>query len=64
MALLRMSESKSSSTIFCDATARALSVVTSMPGAGLRQHDGAKTRSPLISTMHARQLPSGRMPSM
>jgi hypothetical protein len=64
MALSGMSESRSSSTIFCDATARALSVVTSMPGAGLRQHEAASTRSPLTSTTQARQLPSGRMPSL
>ena len=37
---------------------------TSIPGAGARQHDGASTRSPLISTMQARQLPSGRMPGV
>ena len=43
---------------------RALSLVTSMPGAGFRQHDAASTRSPFTSTMHARQLPSGRMPSL
>jgi hypothetical protein len=30
-----------------------------MPAVGCRQHDGASARSPLISTMHARQLPSG-----
>jgi hypothetical protein len=40
-----------------------LSLVTSMPRR-LRQHDGASTRSPLISTMHERQLPSGRMPGL
>ena len=33
---------------------------TSMPLAGARQHEGANTRSPLISTTHARQLPSAR----
>ena len=40
-----MSEASSSTTIFC-ADARGLSVLTSMPGAGARQHDGASTRSP------------------
>ena len=35
-----------------------------MSFAGARQHDGASTRSPLISTMQARQLPSGRRPSL
>ncbi len=49
-------------TIFCDVFARLDSVDTSIPGAGARQHDGASTRSPLISTTHARQLPSGRIP--
>ena len=34
------------------------------PSSGARQHDGASTRSPLISTMQARQLPSARMPSL
>ncbi len=54
----------SSSTIFCECTARALTLETSMSLAGLRQHEGASTRSPLISTMQARQLPSGRRPSL
>ena len=58
-----MSATSSSSTIFW-CRARALSVVTSMPACGVRQHDGASTRSPLISTTQARQLPSGRMPSL
>jgi hypothetical protein len=34
------------------------------PVAGVRQQEGASTRSPLISTMQARQLPSGRMPGV
>jgi hypothetical protein len=50
----------SSTTIFCECTARCELLCTSMPLAGARQHEGASTRSPLISTMHARQLPSGR----
>ena len=58
------SDSSSSSTSFCDLSTRSLSVVTFMPAVGVRQHDGASTRSPLISTMHARQLPSARMPSL
>ena len=33
---------------------------TFMPGVGLRMHEAASTRSPSISTMQARQLPSGR----
>ena len=55
-----MSESSSSSTIFCDASARAELVVTSMPALGKRQQEGASARSPLISTTQARQLPSER----
>ena len=58
------SDASSSTIIFCAWTARALSLVTSMPATGVRQHDGASVRSPLISTMHERQLPSARMPSM
>jgi hypothetical protein len=50
----------SSTTIFCECSARCEVLSTSMPFAGERQHEGASTRSPLISTMHARQLPSGR----
>ena len=59
-----MSLASSSSTIFCECNARGLFVVTSMPGWATRQQDAASTRSPLTSTMQARQLPSGRMPSM
>ena len=44
----------------CEVTARALVLVTVIPSAGRRQHEGASTRSPSISTMHTRQLPSGR----
>ena len=33
---------------------------TFMPGATLRWQEAASTRSPSTSTMHARQLPSGR----
>src|ERR1041384_397976 len=55
-----ISDSKSSRTIFCDATARPALVVTSMPGVGYRQQDGASARSPLISTTQARQVPSER----
>ena len=54
------SETSSSITIFCAATARALSVFTFMPTVGVRLQDAASTRSPSISTMQARQLPSGR----
>ena len=44
--------------------ARALFEVTTIPSVGKRQQDGARTRSPLISTMQVRQLPSGLIPSM
>ena len=40
--------------------ARALRVCTTMPGSGRRMHDAASVRSPSISTMQTRQLPSGR----
>ncbi len=59
-----MSASSSSSTIFCDLTARSLSVVTFMPALGLRQQDGASTRSPPISTTQARQLPTDSSPGL
>ena len=55
-----MSDSRSSSTIFCEVSARGELVVTSIPGVGKRQHEGASARSPLISTTQARQLPSER----
>ena len=35
-------------------------VLTTMPSVGLRIQDAAKTRSPSISTIQARQLPSAR----
>jgi hypothetical protein len=35
-----------------------------MPGHRLRQQLGASVRSPAISTTQARQLPSGRRPSL
>ena len=54
------SATSSSITIFCAETARALSVFTFMPTDGVRLHEAASTRSPSISTMQARQLPSGR----
>ena len=41
-------------------SARTESVVTRIPDFGLRMHEAASTRSPSISTMQARQLPSGR----
>ena len=41
-------------------TARALSDYTFIPTVGVRLQDAASTRSPSISTMQARQLPSGR----
>ena len=54
------SASRSSMTIARALTARSLAVRTTMPGAGLRMQDAASTRSPSISTMQARQLPSAR----
>ena len=56
----RMLLAKSSKTISRDFLARSVSVLTTMPVAGLRMHEAASTRSPSISTMQARQLPSGR----
>ncbi len=40
--------------------ARSVAVLTFMPTPGVRLHEAASTRSPSISTMQARQLPSGR----
>jgi hypothetical protein len=40
--------------------ARSVAVRTFMPMAGVRLQEAASTRSPSISTMQARQLPSGR----
>src|SRR5580692_4707404 len=42
--------------------ARSVAVLTFMPTPGARMHEAASTRSPSISTMHARQFPSGRYP--
>ncbi len=41
-------------------SARFDAVCTRIPVVGLRMHEAASTRSPSISTMQARQLPSGR----
>ena len=59
-----MSDCSSSSTSFCDFSARSLSLLTFMPGVAARQHDGASTRSPSISTMQARQLPTASSPGL
>ena len=40
--------------------ARSEAVITLMPAVGLRMHEAASTRSPSISTMQTRQLPSAR----
>ena len=40
--------------------ARSEAVSTVMPSLGVRMQDAASTRSPSISTMQARQLPSAR----
>ena len=54
------SATSSSITILRAVFARSLLVVTSMPAVGLRMQEAASTRSPLISTMQARQFPSAR----
>ncbi len=54
------SATSSSSTILRAFSARSVPVWTFMPTAGMRLQDGARTRSPSISTMQTRQLPSGR----
>ena len=59
-----MSDCSSSSTNFCDLSARWLSVVTFMPGVAARQHAGASVRSPAISTTQARQLPTASRPGL
>ena len=41
-------------------SARSVVVLTTMPSEGVRMHDAASTRSPSISTIQARQLPSLR----
>ncbi len=52
---------RSSSTTMARAfSARSLFVVTTIPASGLRMQEAARTRSPSISTMQARQLPSAR----
>jgi len=40
--------------------ARSVSVLIFIPGVGVRMQLAANTRSPSISTMQTRQLPSGR----
>ena len=54
------SVTSSSNTIRRAALARSEPVFTFMPGVGLRMQLAASTRSPSISTMQARQLPSAR----
>ncbi len=54
------SASSSSKTMERDFFARSVDVATFMPAAGLRMQEAAKVRSPSISTMQARQLPSAR----
>ncbi len=56
----RMLLASSSNTMWRDFFARSLSVLTFMPGTGLRMQEAASTRSPSTSTMQARQLPSVR----
>jgi hypothetical protein len=59
-----MSDSSISTTICWLLRARGLAACTFMPGVGARQQLGASVRSPAISTTQARQLPSGRRPSL
>ena len=54
------SATRSSSTMRRASSARGEAARTTMPSVGVRRQEGARTRSPSISTMHARQLPSGR----
>ena len=54
------SATSSSMTILRAVVAREVWLCTFMPTAGMRLQDGASTRSPSISTMQTRQLPSGR----
>ena len=54
------SATSSSSTMARALVARSVADLTFMPTAGVRLHEAASTRSPSISTMQARQLPSGR----
>ena len=54
------SVSSSSATILRAVLARSVWVLTFMPGVGVRRQLAASTRSPSISTMQTRQLPSGR----
>ena len=50
----------SSTTMRRAVLARSVWVLTFMPGVGVRMQLAASTRSPSISTMQTRQLPSGR----
>ena len=54
------SATRSSITMRREAAARSVAVCTTIPGPARRWHEAASTRSPSISTMHARQLPSAR----
>ncbi len=58
------SVSSSSATILRAVLARSVWVLTFMPGVGVRMQLAASTRSPSISTMQTRQLPSGRYPGL
>jgi hypothetical protein len=54
------SVSNNSTTMRLALCARLVCVLTFMPGVGVRMQLAASTRSPSISTMQTRQLPSGR----
>ena len=54
------SATSSSKTMPRAFSARSLALFTTMPSRGSRMQEAASTRSPSISTMQARQLPSAR----
>ena len=54
------SATRSSITMRRALTARSVAVFTTMLGEGFLMQEAVSTRSPSISTMHARQLPSAR----
>jgi len=55
-----ISASSNSKTIRRARVAPWLALCTTMPGAGVRMQEAARTRSPSTSTRQARQFPSGR----
>jgi len=57
---IRLVPISNSNTILRENLARLLAVWTFSPGVGWRTQEAASARSPSISTMQARQLPSAR----